>query len=331
MELINLKLGDIKDSLPKDILGEFCKEGFNKVEFYPMDYSELIEILATKHNLRKEDIVLINGVDEGIELISRAFKGDILIFTPSYYEFRDAPKRNGFKFSEIDCFNNFGYSLNYKEEDIKNRSLIFLCNPNNPFGLLSKEEITNLCIRTKGIVAVDETYIDFNGESMVKYLKKLKNLLILRSFSKAYSVAGLRIGYIIGDAELIKKIKAIKLYCNVTSVSVNCAKILLKKEAYFKKLRQDINLRKDNFENFLKNIDFSIIHTHTNNIIIKFRETKEANNFFEFLKQNYILVNQGDGVSACGLDNTFIRFSCGTQEQMQKVKNIIESYKSKKK
>jgi histidinol-phosphate aminotransferase len=314
---VNLKLGDIKDPLPEEILNQFCKRAFKEVELYPMTYNSLIEILAKKHNLSPDNFVLINGVDEGIELISRNFKGDILIFTPSYYEFRDAPRRNGFKFTEINCFDGKTYSLKYKDEEVINRSLIFLCNPNNPFGLLSKKEIINLCKKTKGIVAIDETYIDFNGETVIKEFQKVKNLLILRSFSKAQSIAGLRIGYI----------KSIKLYCNVTSVSIECAKIVLENEDYFKKLREDINKRKDDFENFMKERGFDIIHTHTNNIVIKFDKLEEANHFFNFLKENSIIVNQGDGVSTCGLDNNFIRFSCGTNNQMKEVKIVILSYK----
>ncbi len=327
MKEINLKLADIKDHLPKDIIKEFCDNGFDKVELYPMDYSGLIEVLAKKQGVGKENIVLINGVDEGVELLARLFKGDILIFTPSYYEFRDAPKRNGFKFTEINCFDGKGYSLTYKDSDIKNRSLIYLCNPNNPFGLLKKEEILELCRKTKGIVAVDETYINFNGESVLGEFNQVKNLLVLRSFSKGYSVAGLRIGYIVGNKELIYKIKAIKLYCNVNSVAVNCAKVLLTHEDYFVKLRHEIIKRKEEFESFMEKRGFQIIHTHTNNIILKFDSIDSANHFFNFLKENNVITNQGDGLSTCGLDNTFVRFCCGTKDQMEEVKKIILQYK----
>lgn len=327
MEDINLKFGDIKDFLPKQIIKEFCDNSFNEVELYPVDYSSLIELLSKKHDINKDNFVLTNGVDEGIELIARLFKGDILFFPPSYFEFKDAPRRNGFKFMEINCFDGKGYVLKYKDIDVKNRSLIYLCNPNNPFGLIKKEEILNLCKKTNGIVAIDETYIDFGGESVIEEIKSVKNLLVLRSFSKSYSVAGLRVGYVIGDKELIDKIKSIKLYCNISSVSFNCAKMLLHHEDYFIKLRKAILERKNDFEVFMKENKFNIIHTETNNILIKFDDVNEANNFFNFLKENKVIVNQGDGMSTCGLDNTFIRFSCGREDQMKKVKQIILNYK----
>lgn len=72
---------------------------------------------------------------------------------------------------------------------------------------------------------------------------------------------------------------------------------------------------------------FNVIHTHTNNIIIKFQNISDANRFYNFLEINEVIVNQGDGISTCGLDNTFIRFTCGTETQMKKVTKVIEKYK----
>ncbi|MBU0898388.1 MAG: histidinol-phosphate aminotransferase family protein [Nanoarchaeota archaeon] len=324
---INLKLADIKDPLPERILNRFRKEAFEGVTFYPLNYDTLISILAKKHNIKNENIVLINGVDEGIELISRVFGKDILFFTPSYYEFRDAPERNDLKYETINCFDGKDYNLKYNDEDVKDRSLIFLCNPNNPFGLLSKEEIIKFAKKTKGIVAVDETYIDFDGETVASEFKSTPNILVLRSFSKGYSLAGLRIGYIVGDKLVVDNINKIRLICNVTSVSIAAAKIVLEEEKYFKELVNKIKKRKDNFEDLLKNKGFNIIHTHTNNIMIKFDNKSDADKFFNFLKENNVIVNQGDGLSTYGLDDTFIRFACGTEEQMKEVAKVVEKWK----
>lgn len=329
MAMINLKLGDIKEPLPQKILDRFCKEVFKDVTLYPQNYDILISRLAQKHKVKPENIVLINGVDEGIEIVSRVFGQDILIFSPTYYEFLDAPKRNNLKFEMINCFDGKGYTLEYKESDIKNRSLIFLCNPNNPFGLLTKQEIIEVARKTKSVVAVDETYIDFDDNSVLNEFEKVPNILVLRSFSKGYSLAGLRIGYIVGEKNLIDKIIKRKLICNVTSVSVNAAVIVLDEEKYFKSLIGKIKKRKDNFEDFLRSKGFNVIHTHTNNIIIKFQNISEADRFYNFLKTNEVIINQGDGISTCGLDNTFIRFACGTETQMKEVAKVIEKYKSR--
>jgi len=324
---IDLRLGDIKEQLPQRIIDKFCKKVFKDVNLYPQKYSMLISKLAEKLKIKPENLVLINGVDEGIELISRVFGNDILIFSPSYYEFVDAPKRNNLKHETINCFDGKGYKLKYEDSDVKNRSLIFLCNPNNPFGLLSKDEIVMLAKKTEGIVAVDETYIDFDGESVINEFEETPNLLVLRSFSKGYSLAGLRIGYIIGKKSLIDKVKKRKLICNVTSVSANAAMIVLDEERYFKELIAKIKERKIAFEDFLIKRGFTVIQTHTNNVIIKFENKDKADKFYGFLKEKGVLVNRGDGISTCGLDESFIRFTCGTEKQMSEVKEIIEKFR----
>ncbi|VVB75281.1 Aspartate aminotransferase [uncultured archaeon] len=323
MKAIDLKLGEIKDQLPARIIQKFSKNAFANCNRYPSNYFALLSKLAGKLGVDKEEIVLTNGVDEGIELIARCFGEKVLVFGPSYFELLDAPKRNGIKCRVIDCFNGKGYSLKYSNEDLEGVSLIYLCNPNNPFGLLTKKQIVELASKTKAIIAIDETYIDFDGESAIK---SAPNILVLRSFSKGYSMAGFRVGFVVGEKNLIDTIKTKKLFFNVSSVSVEAALIALDEEKYFGKLITEIKKRKDSFERFLSEKGFNVIHTNTNNIIIKFSNEIEATKFNNFLKSNSILANQGDGISTVGLDNSWIRFSCGTKEQMAEAKKRIEKW-----
>lgn len=122
---------------------------------------------------------------------------------------------------------------------------------------------------------------------------------------------------------MIDKILRVKLPYNVASVSVYIAITVLDEERYFKRLIKKIKKRKDNFENFLRIKGFNVIHTHTNSIIIEFSNIKEADEFYRFLKINKIFVNQGNGLINYGLDNSFIKFACGTEIQMKEVEKII--------
>jgi len=325
---VDLRFCDIKDPLPPRILKKFCKGCFKDVTLYPQNYNKLIKRLARKLKVKPDNIVLVNGVDEGIELISRVFGQDILIFPPTYYEFKDAPRRNGLKLTELYSVDEGGfYRIRAYDEELRNRSLIFLCSPNMPFGFLEPDEIIGIARKTKGIVAVDETYIDFAGRSVVGAFRGTPNLLVLRSFSKGYSLAGLRIGYIVGAKKLIDKIKAIKLICNVTSVSVNAAMVVLDEEKYFRGLRKQIIKRKRKFERLLTNKGLNVLKTETNVILLRFPSVNEANKFV-YLKRNGIEVNQGDGVSTYGLDRSYVRFACGTEAQMKYASRIVEKFKS---
>ena len=209
-EIIDLKLGDIKEPLPNFIKRKF-REIFKEINFYPRNYDLLIEKIAKKFRLKNENILLINGIDEGIDLITRTFGENILIFTPTYFEFFEAAKRNNLKITKINTFDGKEYKPEIKKGRLEKYSLIFLCNPNNPFGLFNIKKINEILQNAKGIVAIDECYIDFAGKSSIKLIKKFSNLLVLRSFSKGYSLAGLRIGFIVGNKKLIEKIREAKL------------------------------------------------------------------------------------------------------------------------
>ena len=324
--MINLKLGDMKEPLPERIVERLKEKIFENAHLYPMDYSKLVNKLAKMHGARPENIVLTAGTDDSIELLGRAFNKDILVFTPSYYEFVDAPKRNGFNYEAKNCFNGRGFDLKYSEEEVKDRSLIFLCNPNNPFGLLSKEEIVALAGNAGGIVAVDETYIDFAGETVIGEIEKHKNIVVMRSFSKSYSLAGMRIAYLAGDESVLEKIRKIKQICSVSSASVNAALAVLEEKPYFRELIARIMKGKAELEGFMEKKGFNIIHTDTNNILIKFPDEKGAGEFFNFLKEKGFLVNQGNGLATCGLDESFIRLNYGREEDMQKFREAVEGF-----
>lgn len=325
MKEINLKLADIKYSLPKKIIKK-CKNCFDDVNFYPQNYDKLVSKLGKKLNINKENILLINGIDGGIDLIAKVFGGNNLYFTPTYFEFSEASRRNNQKFKEINSFNGKEYSINIKNLAIKKADLIFLCNPNNPFGLLDREAISKIINKTNGIVAVDECYIDFDGQSAIGLTKKYKNLLILRSFSKGYSAAGLRLGFIIGNKNLIRKLQDKKLFFDVSSMSIEMGLVLLDEEKYFNGLIGEIKETKEEFQSFLENKNFNVINSNNNNIIIRMDSRKEADRFYSYLRKNNIIVNQGNGISTVGLDESWLRFACGTKEQMKKLKNIINKY-----
>lgn len=323
---INLRLADVKEPLPERILARLKNEAFTDMHLYPRNSENLISRLAEKHGLASDNITLVNGVAEGIELVTRTFGNEMLIFTPTYYEFYNAPRRNRMNLYAINCLSENSFRFHYSDADVRNKTLIMLCNPNNPFGILKRDDIIELAVKTKGVVCVDETYINFNGESVIDEIGKLKNLIVMRSFSKGFSLAGFRIGYVAGIKELIDKINDRKVFCSMNSVSTNAANIVLDEEEYFKQMALRVRRRKERFEDFLESRGFIVIRTHTNGIMIKFPSPEKATMFNEFLKKNQILVNQGNGISTFGLDDSFIRIACGTEEQMKAVSEIVSAY-----
>jgi histidinol-phosphate/aromatic aminotransferase/cobyric acid decarboxylase-like protein len=322
--MIELRFGEIPDPLPERLLGRISKQALQGINRYPSNYGKLVLKLAKLHRIGEKNIVLVNGVDEAIDLVARAFGQKITIFTPTYYEFCAAAQRNNLKCSGINCFDGKNYFPKY-DSTPRDCTLLFLCNPNNPFGTLQKKEVVALAQKTKAMVAVDETYIDFAGETLIKEAANCKNLLVFRSFSKGFCLAGLRIGYVVGNEKAIKKIMQRKLCFNVSSVAVEAALLALDEKSHFKKLAKSVMKRKAAFEKFLKAMGFDVKQSSIPKIFMRFRAPKQAIAFQRILEKNGFAITVGNGISTCGLDKSFAQFSCGTEKQMRQLKEIIKN------
>jgi len=321
--MIDLRLCSIKEPLPDFIL-EKLKHAFDEANNYPQNYDALIKKLAKHHKISKDKILLVNGVDSAIDLITRVLAKKVYYYEPTYYEFWAAPKRNNIDFEALKSSYDERYIIKTKAFD--KDTVLFLCNPNNPFGEISVKQILEFASKSKGYVVVDETYIEFSGKSPLKKLGRYPNLLLMRSFSKTYRMAGLRVGYVIAAPELIKTLKERKVLFDVSSASVEVALVVLDYYDYFKKQIKQLVKRKKKFDNFLVERGFDVVPNNINNTVIRFESKTEASKFVKYLKRNNVLVNQGDGISTTGLDKSWVRFAHGTEEQMKEVIKIIEKY-----
>ncbi|MEK6902208.1 MAG: aminotransferase class I/II-fold pyridoxal phosphate-dependent enzyme, partial [archaeon] len=157
-------------------------------------------------------------------------------------------------------------------------------------------------------------------------VKNFPHMAILHSFSKAYGMAGNRIGYIIAHPDIIAIVKNKTQWSNVSYVSVGAATIALDHEGYFTKMREDINQRRDAFTEFLKKSGYSVLPSKINAVLIKFSSEDEGNRFVEFLKQHTIVVSHGNGNSNIGLDKSFVRIAIGTKDQMKKLISVLVNF-----
>jgi histidinol-phosphate/aromatic aminotransferase/cobyric acid decarboxylase-like protein len=108
---------------------------------------------------------------------------------------------------------------------------------------------------------------------------------------------------------------------------VGAAITALGHEVYFKKMREDITKRREEFMDFLKKENFLFLPSKINAVVLKFKDEEKGTGFFEYLKKNNIITSHGNGFSNIGLDKSFVRIAIGNQDQMDKVKQIIRSYK----
>lgn len=180
--------------------------------------AKLVSALSEMYGVRREQLLLTRGSDEGIDLLirlfCRAYEDQIMICPPTYGLYRVAATIQGAKVLEVPLIKEDNFALNSSavlaswKPKIK---LIFLCSPNNPTGnLLLESDILRLCQELAGnaLIIVDEAYIEFSKrKSLARYLNEYPNLVILRTLSKAYGLAGLRCGVTLANQEIIQLLR----------------------------------------------------------------------------------------------------------------------------
>ena len=193
-------------------------ESFENACRYPYEYmSELQKKLAKKHGVEPESIIITGGSTEALKLSGLAVanqSGEVIAGQPTFLALADYAKSWGATVKWIPVDSNMGYDLKSIEQNISNKTkMIFLCNPNNPTGtLLDKNDLVEFCqkVSKKTVIFSDEAYYDYIEDteypSMDYLVRKNQDVIVSKTFSKVYGLAGLRIGYLVIRPELADRL-----------------------------------------------------------------------------------------------------------------------------
>lgn len=213
-----------------------------------------------------------------------------------------------------------------KEDYYKENGGVIFPNPNAPTGIYENLTFVEDILKHNQdvVVIVDEAYIDFGGATALPLLEKYENLLVVRTFSKSRSMAGLRIGYAIGNQELIKALNDVKYSFN--SYTMNLPSILfgtasLKDESYFRETTEKIMETRSWFESEMQKLGFSFPDSKANFIFASHKEVP-AKEIFEAAKEHKIYVRY---FAKPRIDN-YLRITIGTREEMQKLLDFLTDY-----
>lgn len=301
----------------KNVKKIITESNFDDLRLYPdPDISDLKNKIAKKYKIETENIFIGNGSDEILAFSFMAFfnRGDKIYYPNITYSFYSVYS-DLFDLNEkkIPLKEDFSINVNdYKNLD----SGIVIANPNAPTGILLKLNDVEDIIKTNpnNIIIIDEAYIDFGGESAMKLINKYDNLLVIQTFSKSRSLAGMRLGFSFGNKELIRGLKNIKFSFN--SYTINRLSILagieaFKDEEYFKEsISKIINTREKTKEE-LKELGFKVLDSKSNFLFMSHNKIF-AEDIYLKLKANGILVRYFKQ----DIINNFIRATIGTDEEM---------------
>jgi len=297
------------------------------LRLYPdPDSKLLVESLAEYYEVDNEEVFVGVGSDDVLAVAFMTFfnsEKPILFpdITYSFYPVWAELFKIPFERPMLDENFNIKSSDYYKEN-----GGVIIANPNAPTTICEGLDVVeDILIHNQDcVVIVDEAYIDFGGESAIKLINKYKNLLVVQTFSKSRSMAGLRIGYAIGDKELIKSMNDVKFSYNSYTMNQPALRIgveAVRDDKYFKETILKIIDTRDTAIKKLGKLGFECLDSKANFIFAKHKEYS-AKELFEFLKSQKIYVRY---FSLPRIDN-FLRITIGTNEQMEKLYRTIEEY-----
>jgi threonine-phosphate decarboxylase len=309
---------------PKEI-EEILKESFPQITQYPeLEQEELREIIAQREGINLDNIILGNGSIELIYLIANFLspcKAKIIV--PAFGEYQRALKGFG---SRITLFRlleeeEFRLDLDRLYKDLE-EEIIFICNPNNPTGGMIEEEYLDRLIdfirKKRKFLVLDEAFIDFVEDGFSPKLKaKILNgedIFIIRSLTKFYGLAGLRIGYALGKKELIERLNLRKPPWNINCFAYQVGLKLLKNKEIPKKIKEKIRKEREFLSKELSKIEhLKLFESKTNFILIKLIHPEvDVKRLQERLAEYKIMIRDSENLN---LDSSFFRISIKSNKE----------------
>ena len=296
---------------------EAMKKTAGQAHLYPDGSAYYLrKALAQKLNIPPEQLIFGNGSNEIIEFVAHALLGPGTNIVVSEYCFAIYPLVA--HLAGADCITvpakNYGHDLKAMRKAITNETkILFVANPNNPTGTLAgKNEIIDLITQTPNhlLIVIDEAYFEFLDDpaDLLPMIKQHPNLLLMRTFSKIYGLAGLRIGYGVGHAELIGSLDKVRQPFNLNVMAQSAALAALNDEDHLESTRQNNTLGIEFFTEQLAKLGLETVPSHANFILVK---VGDGDAIFEQLQKEGIITRPMMGY---GLPE-WIRVSIGTPNE----------------
>jgi len=332
------RLNNFDDVFFQNFIKTLDQEDFITYPCYE-DYDNLKKNIAKLHKVNKENIYIDSGSDACIKSIFHLFSKNnhnYVCSEPSFPMYRIYAEIYKLKCKTVK-YNNDKTLPEHKILNSTNSKTILtiLPNPNSPFGDFKSnnkiEKIAKQLDKKNIFFMIDEAYNEFSPESSIKLIKKYKNTIILKTFSKAWGAAGCRVGYLIANKEIISNLEKIQLTYPITRVSVKFINYLIENKKIINDNIKTTIKHRDKLCLLLKKNGFDVLKSNTNTI--HFHHQKSQNEFVHKILDKYKVAykkgtNIGTPISVIGdKRNTWVRISIGPNIHKQKYFKEILSYK----
>ena len=268
---------------------------------------------STVYGFPSASLAAGNGSDELLSILTRTFLGEgekVVYPYPTYTLYETLVRIQGGEVKGVPFPDDYSLPRGIEREKGK---LLFIANPNSPSGTLTPlEKLSHVADRFRGVVVVDEAYGDFSGETALPLVKEKKNVVVLRTFSKSFSLAGIRLGLAFAPPWIIEEMNKVKDSYNVNRLSAAAGKAALSHMSWMRKNVKKIVQTRENLSRHLLTLGFEVFPSRANFLLIRKRGSS-MKSIYLALKKKRILVRYFDTrrLADC------LRITVGTDEEME--------------
>ena len=286
---------------PSDRVRQAVIKGFDEACRYPFAANEILsEKIAKKEGVTADQIVITGGSTEGLKATGLTYgvhSGEIISPDPTYLSLLTYAAHHGAYINRVPLNDELEHDLDEMARRVTNRtSLMFVCNPNNPTGtIIPKDRITDFCrtMSKRCLVFSDEAYSDFVEEpeypSMVKLVKEHANVIVSRTFSKVYGLAGFRIGYLIARPDIARRIRP-NVMANTNMLAIHAATEAMDDEVFYDFSLQKNKEAKTYLYGLFDELGLKYVKSHTN--FVFFHTGMQIQNVIEKMKKQDVNVGR---------------------------------------
>lgn len=323
----------IENNLLKDLLRYFVHHHI-KLNWYPDTNNViLLKEISRYVNLPVENIQYFGGSDAALEYICRTFiapRDKVIILGPTYDNFRVYAESCGGRCIVYLNKDPFVKDVNrlYRFINLRNPKAVYIVNPNNPTGVLYEIHEIEFLLKKfhKTLFIIDEAYYEFCGLTCSELVKRYENIIITRSFTKAFALGGFRLGYILAPRYIIEFIDKIRVGKNINTFAQVAGILALRNKWYMEEYVREVKESREILTSELRSMGLNVISTCANFILIK---VKNPIRFTKLLEENLIFVR--DRSSDPQLSG-YVRITVGdlktTKEFLNRFKKIIKKHGS---
>ncbi len=295
---------------------------------YPFQYlTKLVAEIAEKEGVSKDCVVVTGGSTEGLKasgLVYGLEGGEIIAADPTFQAMLSYAENFGAHVHRVPLNEKMEHDLDAMSKRITSKTrLIFLCNPNNPTGtLLNKDVLRDFCTSNdnKAVIFSDEAYYDFITEpdypSMVELVKEDRNVIVSKTFSKVFGLAGMRIGYLIARPDIATRLKK-AVMANTNVLAIEAAREALRDDEFYKFSLQKNTEAKQHVYKTLDGLGLSYIPSHTN--FVFFKTGRPIRDIISSMERENVLIGRPFPPMM-----NWARISTGTMEEMRVFSAALE-------